>query len=119
MNDRGWALLELVMVLSLSGCTDVAGPESPPTQPAQDSPIVLPASATKAAGTVRPAAVAGLFYPAEKQALSGQIDKLLSAATSEPIQNLRIFGPHGRRGIQATCGKRVPHGRGHGAEPLR
>ena len=47
------------------------------------------------AGKVRPAAVAGLFYPAGKQALSDKIDELLSAAKSEPIAKLRgLIVPH-------------------------
>ena len=95
MIYRGCALLELVIALSLGGCTQGAGPATPAAPPVQNSPSAGPAAVSKAAGKVRPAAVAGLFYPAGKQALSDKIDELLSAAKSEPIGKLRgLIVPH-------------------------
>ena len=95
MINRRFALVELLIALGLGGCTQVVGPESLPAQRVQNSRDAVRVSAPGTSPTVRPAAVAGLFYPAGKETLSGQIDKLLGAAKSEPIGSLRgLVVPH-------------------------
>ena len=77
MIYRRWGFLVVAMAVSLGGCAQA----EPPTAPAAEK--------------TRPAAVAGLFYPAQKQALARQIDEFLAAAKGEPVKHLRgVVVPH-------------------------
>ena len=43
----------------------------------------------------RPPAVAGVFYPGERAALQGEVDRLLAAARTAPCPGLRgVIAPH-------------------------
>ena len=77
MNHRRWRMWFLAIAVGLGGC-------------AQADPLQA-----NAAEKTRPAAVAGLFYPDDKQALEREIDGFLAAAKGEPIKNLRgLVVPH-------------------------
>lgn len=95
MMQRVCIGLGLAVVLSLGGCT-----QSVPSGPVATEPLRSSSGSDRmpeagSAATVRPAAVAGLFYPADQEALSSRIDKLLSAAKTEPLGTLRgLVVPH-------------------------
>ena len=75
-----------VLVLLLAGCQKA--PSEQTDSPANAAP---PRQFEK----VRPAAVAGLFYPKDEDTLKRQVDRLLADAKSEPIKNLRaLVCPH-------------------------
>ncbi|MDO5727194.1 MAG: AmmeMemoRadiSam system protein B [Bowdeniella nasicola] len=44
--------------------------------------------------SIRPPAVAGLFYPATARELAGEVDALLAAATPAPLTSRLVISPH-------------------------
>jgi len=88
----GW-----VVVVGVAGCSQAEAPQTRSTHSPTpgSSPEVAQGSSEKAGPRVRPAAVAGLFYPADKESLGKQIDALLAEAKPAAIQRLRgLIAPH-------------------------
>ncbi|HRZ99144.1 MAG TPA: AmmeMemoRadiSam system protein B, partial [Candidatus Paceibacterota bacterium] len=82
-----------------------------------DAPAVVEGKTNMAGGAgVRQPAVAGLFYPREREMLARTVDELLSAAPKVPVEGLRaLICPHAgysysgvtaARAYQAIQGKR-------------
>ena len=95
MIYRRWGFLVVAVAVSLGGCAQAEPPIAPAAQPSVDSSSAAVTAQGKTAEKTRPAAVAGLFYPAQKQALARQIDEFLAAAKGEPVQHLRgVIVPH-------------------------
>ena len=77
----------LVLALLLAGCDQrvVTGPAAGAEEPA----------AKRTFHKIRPAAVAGLFYPADKEVLGRTVDRLLAQAKTVPLKNVRaLVCPH-------------------------
>lgn len=82
----------LVLALGTAGC-GAAGPS--PTQPEATVQAAGQGALAKPDAKVRPAAVAGLFYPADRESLAKEIDQYLAAAKPEAVQKLRgLVVPH-------------------------
>lgn len=97
MSRTRWTILVAAAVVACwAGCDDskdkpAPSPATSPARPASSS-----AAGTKT-GKVREPAVAGpyLFYPADRQALTGLIDRLLAEKPPQQVRNLRaLICPH-------------------------
>jgi len=95
MIRKQWLIAGLAFAISVAGCRE-AGPAAPPS--AQPEATVQAAGQLrqgKPDAKVRPAAVAGLFYPGKKESLSKEIDEFLDAAKPAGIKRLRgLVVPH-------------------------
>ncbi len=95
MVYRQWGFLVVAIALSLGGCAQAQPPTAPAAQAREGSSSPGGSAQAAAAEKTRPAAVAGLFYPARKETLARQIDEFLAAAKGEPVKHLRgIVVPH-------------------------
>lgn len=84
MSWKGWVILAVI----LAGAAAALGVtlKKTPSEQSEASP-----KGTK----VREAAVAGLFYPADKKSLSTMIDSFLARADAPPLENVRgLVSPH-------------------------
>jgi len=89
MTRNGWRLAAILLVIPAVGCGREAAKPPPPQEPVEGAPPV------RADGPVRPAAVAGLFYPAQPDRLGELLDKLLAEAKPAGIRGLRgLVAPH-------------------------
>lgn len=83
-------LILAALLASGAGCDS-----SPSPQDGENAGQVLPATNSQPRLRVRAPAVAGLFYPAEKGALSQTIDGLLNGAAGHDVPRLRaLICPH-------------------------
>ena len=84
MSYKGWVILAVILVAAA-----VALGVTLKKTPRQQS------DASSEARKVRTPAVAGLFYPADKAALSAMIDGFLAQVDMPPLENLRaLVSPH-------------------------
>ena len=95
MTWNKWLVAGLVLAVGIAGCGE-AGPAAPPSASTEGAPQAAgQAPQGKSDAKVRPAAVAGLFYPATKASLEKEIDEYLAAAKPAGIKKLRgLVVPH-------------------------
>jgi AmmeMemoRadiSam system protein A len=95
MTSNKWLIAGWMLAMGVVGCGE-AGPAAPPstqTKAAPEAAAQVPQGKSEA--TVRPAAVAGLFYPSTKASLEKEIDEYLAAAKPAGIKQLRgLVVPH-------------------------
>jgi hypothetical protein len=84
VSRKGWVIL-IVILAAAAVPLEVTLKKTPPQQ-SDASPKEM---------KVREAAVAGLFYPADKKALSTMIDRFLAEADAQPLESVRdLVSPH-------------------------
>ena len=91
MNGKSWLIgaAAVVVTASLSGCNNKGQSAGRRSQTAQG------AAASQKTQKIREPAVAGLFYPRDKELLSKTIDTHLAAANDQQIKDLRgLICPH-------------------------
>ncbi len=87
MSRNGWLIVVAVIAAGSIGCSFGGSDISQATE-GNSSP-------SRKMEKVRQPAVAGLFYPAEKETLAGQVDRYLAEVKPVPVKNLRgIVAPH-------------------------
>jgi len=85
MSRKGWVMPAVILAAAAAVALGVTLKKTRPQQ-SDASPKEM---------KVREAAVAGLFYPADKKALSTMIDGFLAQANAPPLENVRgLVSPH-------------------------
>ena len=92
MNRNGWRIVLVAIVACLGACK--RAPDEPP-QARQPGALEREAPKARIIRKIREPAVAGMFYPEDKEELAQQIDRYLADVKPEPVKNLRgLIAPH-------------------------